>query len=192
MIAGLASWWLRLRGWQVEGEPPTRSCVYLAYPHSSNWDGWMLLLHAWALSLDLRWMIKEQWLKGPMGLLLRRLGAVGVDRSASTGMVGQMVAEFEARDFFMLCVPPEGTRSRRDYWKSGFYHIAREAKVPLCLGVLDYGAKRAGFGPMLELTGDMHTDMERVRAHYAERGPKARFPSNTGPIRLRAEDEESA
>lgn len=189
MMSALARLWLRLSGWRVEGEPPRVSCVYLAYPHSSNWDGWMLLLHAWALHLDLRWMIKEQWLKPPLGGVLKMLGAVGVDRSASTGMVGQMVAEFERRDFFMLCVPPEGTRSRRDFWKSGFYHIAREAKVPICLGVLDYGQKRAGFGPLLELTGDMAVDMSNIRAHYEERGPKARFPAKTGPIRLRAEDE---
>ena len=187
MLSLFARFWLRVRGWKVEGEPPTETCVYLAVPHTSNWDGWMLLLFAWALRLNIRWMAKHTLLKPPLGFILKSFGAVAVDRRAANGLVGQMVDALGAGENIMLCVPPEGTRSRRDFWKSGFYHIAHGAQVPICLGVLDYGRRRGGFGPLMELTGDMSADMDRVRAFYGERGPTGRNPEQQSPILLKGE-----
>jgi 1-acyl-sn-glycerol-3-phosphate acyltransferase len=99
-----------------------------------------------------------------------------------------MVAELKRRDRMILVIPPEGTRGRADHWRSGFYHIARGAGVPVVPGYLDYGRKRCGMGPPIELTGDVRADMDRIRAFYAEVDPQARVPADFGPIRLRDEN----
>jgi 1-acyl-sn-glycerol-3-phosphate acyltransferase len=180
---------LRFAGWRFEGEVPReKKYVFLAVPHTSNWDGLLLIFLAQSVNLEMRWLIKDSWLKGPLKPVLDGLGAVAVDRSRSTHVVDQMIAQFEQHDEFVLAIPPEGTRARADYWKSGFYHIALGAKVPLVLGFLDYARKRGGLGPIITLTGDVRADMDRIRAFYAERKPTPHDPSKFGPIRLREED----
>jgi len=156
-------------------------------PHTSNWDGLLLIFLAQSVGLEMRWLIKNTWMKGPVGAVLDGVGAVGVDRSRSTGLVDQMVAEFARRESFVLAIPPEGTRKRSDYWKSGFYHIARGANVPVVLGYLDYARKRGGLGELMTLTGDVHADMDRIRAFYTKLAPTPYDPSKFGPIRLREE-----
>jgi 1-acyl-sn-glycerol-3-phosphate acyltransferase len=132
-------------------------------------------------------MIKQSALKGPQGVVLRALGAVPIDRSKKTQMVDQMVEQFRANDEFVLFVPPEGTRARAAHWKSGFYHIARGADVPVAPSYLDYGRKRAGIGEPIAMTGDVRKDMDNIRAFYAEKDPKPFDASKYGPIRLREE-----
>lgn len=173
-------------GWKLYGKVPDEpKFIYIAVPHSSNWDGLYLLLFAISTGLDLKWMGKESLLKPPLGWLLKPLGGVAIDRSKSNNMVDQMVEVFQNSERFALGVPPEGTRSYRDHWKSGFYHIALKADVPLCCGVLDYKKKIGGFGPMLKLTGDMDADMDRIRAIYAELAPVGKKPENVGPMRFK-------
>lgn len=185
----LAKVGLRFSGWKFEGEVPReKKYVFLAVPHTSNWDGLLLIFLAQSVGLEMRWLIKDNWMKGPVGSVLDAVGAVGVNRSRSTGLVDQMVAEFARRDSFVLAIPPEGTRKRADHWKSGFYHIARAANVPLVLGYLDYGRKRGGLGDMITLTGGVRADMDRIRAFYDKLAPKPYDPSKFGPIRLREEE----
>jgi 1-acyl-sn-glycerol-3-phosphate acyltransferase len=180
---------LRAAGWRFEGEPPRiPKYVCLAVPHTSNWDGLLLLAMAHSVGLEMSWMIKSSWFKGPLGPAMRRLGAVAIDRSRSRNLVGEMVDEFSRRDRFVLVVPPEGTRGRAERWKSGFYHIARGAGVPVVPGYLDFGRKRCGLGPPIELGGDVVADMDRIRAFYATGGYQGLRPENQGPIRLREED----
>ena len=113
---------LGLAGWRFEGDlPPEKKYVALAAPHTSNWDGLMLVLLGQSIGLQFEWMIKDSWVKGPLGPAIRRLGAIGIDRSRSTNLVDQMIERFAQRDEFILAIPPEGTRSRAEYWKSGFY-----------------------------------------------------------------------
>jgi 1-acyl-sn-glycerol-3-phosphate acyltransferase len=179
---------LRLVGWQFEGDvPAVDKCVALGVPHTSNWDGVLLLAVAKSLGIEMAFMIKKDWLRGPMGALLRRFGAVGIDRSRSTNVVDAMVAELRRRDRLWLVIPPEGTRSRAEYWKSGFYHIALGAQVPVVPGYVDYRRKRIGLGAPIHLTGDVAADMDRIRAFYAEHAPTAHKPEDFGPIRLRDE-----
>jgi hypothetical protein len=179
---------LRTAGWQFEGEVPACDrCVALGVPHTSNWDGVLLLAVARSLDIPLAFMIKKEWLRGPMGALLRRFGAVGIDRSRSTNVVDAMIAELRSRDRLWLVIPPEGTRSRAEYWKSGFYHIALGAEVPVVPGYVDYKRKRIGLGAPIHLTGDVAADMDRIRAFYAEHAPTAHTPEDFGPIRLRDE-----
>jgi 1-acyl-sn-glycerol-3-phosphate acyltransferase len=187
-LSSLASRSLKLAGWEVETSiPDVARCVVLAAPHTSNWDGVLLLSIAPLVGHPLAWMIKDDWLRGPMGVVLRRLGAVGIDRSKHTNVVQAMIDELGRRDDLWLVIPPEGTRRRAEGWKSGFYHIARGARVPVVPGYLDYQRRRAGFGAPIELTGDVRADMDRIRAFYEERRPMGHSPDDFGPIRLREE-----
>ncbi len=180
---------LQLVGWKYEGPvPPEKKYVLLAVPHTSNWDGLLLIGLTRSIGLQIDWMVKDAWVKGPMGPPMRRLGAVAIDRSRSRNVVEQMIEQFRARDAFVLAIPPEGTRSRAEAWKSGFYHIARGADVPVVPGYLDFGRKRAGLGAAITLTGDVRADMDRIRAFYKEKNPTAYDPSAFSPIRLREED----
>ena len=167
--------------------PTEKKYVCLAVPHTSNWDGLLLVTLTRSIGLEMEWMIKDTWLKGPMRPAMRRLGAIGINRSRATNVVDQMVEQFRQRDEFVLGIPPEGTRKHAEHWKSGFYHIACGAGVPVVPGYLDYGRKRAGLGPAITMTGDVRADMDKLRAFYAEKKPTAYDPKSFGPIRLREE-----
>jgi 1-acyl-sn-glycerol-3-phosphate acyltransferase len=185
----IASLGLRMAGWRFETEPPPiKKYVCLAVPHTSNWDGLLLIGLARSVGLPMSFMIKREWTQGPMGPLMRRLGAVAIDRRGSNNVVDQMIAELERRDELVLVIPPEGTRKRADHWRSGFYHIARGAGVPVVPGYLDFARKRAGLGAPIVLTGDVRADMDRIRAFYAAQRPTAYDPDSFGPIALREEE----
>lgn len=174
-------------GWEFVPSPmPPDHAVMLALPHTTNTDGLLLVLVTRSIGYPANWMVKDFWLKPPFGWIMRRVGAVPVDRSRSTGMVGQMVERFERQDTFHLMIPPEGTRSLTEYWKSGFHRIAVDAGVPVVPAHLDYRTKQAGFGEAITMTGDRSVDMDLIRAHYAELGGAAlaKHPDKFGPIVL--------
>lgn len=180
--------YLRAAGWKHTGPlPDIDKCVVIAAPHTSNWDGAHMVAITWALGLKMNWMAKHTLFKPPLGWLIKRLGAVPIDRRAPHGLVAQMAQLFDERDRLWLAVPPEGTRSKVDFWKSGFYAIAHEAKVPVLLGFLDFENKIGGVGPAVEITGDPRADMDKIRDFYA--GMKGARPELQGPIRLRAEQD---
>ncbi|MEP7125379.1 MAG: lysophospholipid acyltransferase family protein [Byssovorax sp.] len=184
----LASTSLQLAGWRFEtGVPPEKKYVCLAVPHTSNWDGLLLVTLLRGIGLDMQWMIKDSWVKSPLGPVLKGLGAVAVNRDKSTNMVDQMIEQFRTRESFVLGIPPEGTRARAPHWKSGFYRIALGANVPVVPGYLDFKRKRAGLGPSILMTGDVRADMDKLRAFYEDKNPTAFVPANFGPILLREE-----
>ena len=186
----LARAWLRLMGWEPEGEQPSAPrFVLIAAPHTSNWDLAYLLALAELYDLRVSWMGKEEIFRAPFGGLFRALGGIPVRRSERADRVGAMAREFAARERFALVVPAEATRSWSPYWKSGFYHIARRANVPIVMGFLDYARRRGGFGPQLFPSGDLRRDMDQIRAFYADKTGK--FPDQFGPVRLREEDEDA-
>lgn len=186
----LAKLSLQAAGWRIDGAVPReKKFVCIAYPHSSNWDGLLMVAMTQAIGLKMSFMIKDSWLKGPMSAPMKAVGAIGIDRRRANNVVDQMIQQFNSREEFALFVPPEGTRSRSDYWKSGFYHIALGAEVPVVPGYIDFAKKRGGFGEPIWLTGDVHADMDNIRAFYQEGGYKAHAPEQVGPIRLREEDQ---
>lgn len=183
----LARLLLASAGWRIEGEAPAvPRYVLIAAPHTSNWDLVLMLLCGMAYGVWPSWVGKDTLFRPPLGLLLRALGGIPVDRRSPQNMVEQLAALFRSRERLVLAVPPEGTRSSREKWRSGFYFIARGAGVPVCLGFLDYSRKRGGLGPLLHPSGNLRADMDVVRAFYADK--KGRFPEKQGPIRLAAED----
>jgi 1-acyl-sn-glycerol-3-phosphate acyltransferase len=180
---------LRALGWEVSERPEPKKFVGIAYPHSSNLDGVMMVMMASQMGLTMSWMVKDAVNKPVLGSIVRGVGGVFIDRTKANGVVQQMVDEFASRDTLALMVPPEGTRSHRDYWKSGFYHLAVGANVPIVPSYLDFGKKRGGFGPPIMPTGDVKTDMDAIRAFYEPMDAKGYHHDLVGPIRLREEEQ---
>ena len=161
---------LRLTGWQVQGAlpPEARKSVFIAAPHTSNWDLPYTLMVAFALHLDIRWMGKASLFRWPFGGVMRWLGGIAVDRSRSNDLVAaSALALSEAPGAMQLIVPPEGTRGKTRYWKTGFYYIAAAARVPIVMAYMDYERKVSGLGPIFLPTGDVAADMGRIKAFYA-------------------------
>lgn len=167
-MAWLGLMFLKILGWRVEGEIPSiKKFVIIAAPHTSNWDFPITLAVAFALKIKIYWMGKTAMFRWPFGGLLRWLGGIPIDRSRSHNVVDQSIQAFQERDQLIMVVPPEGTRKKVSYWKTGFYHIARGAAVPIVLGFLDYRRKTGGIGPTFFPTGRIEEDMRQIRAYYA-------------------------
>lgn len=184
-VPALLLW--RLAGWRVEGDlPDIDRYVFVYAPHTSNWD----YVHMLPLALHFRrrpsTMVKDSAFRGSVGWFVRAVGGIPIDRSKSNNAVRQAAAYINAHPRVVLVIAPEGTRRKRDHWKSGFYYIAREAGVPIVLGYLNYREKRGGAGPTLYPTGDIEADMALIREFYAERG-YGRYPENASDIRLKAD-----
>jgi 1-acyl-sn-glycerol-3-phosphate acyltransferase len=162
---------LRLRGWQVQGSLPAdcRKCVFIAAPHTSNWDLPYTLMVAFALRLNVYWMGKSQIFKPPFRAVMMWLGGIPVQRDSANNLVAASVAAIEAADGpLQLVVPPEGTRSKVRYWKTGFYYIAVGANVPIVMAYMDYEKKISGLGPVFHPSGDIDADMVAIKAFYAQ------------------------
>jgi 1-acyl-sn-glycerol-3-phosphate acyltransferase len=182
----LARAFLKITGWTVDGgRPAARRHVLIAAPHTSNWDLAYLLAFAWLVDLRISWMGKQQLFHPPIGWLMRALGGIPVERHKRGDMVGQMARVIEQAESISLVVPAEGTRAYVPYWKSGFYHIARQAEVPIVLSYLDYSRRIGGFGPAIIPTGDVSSDMEDIRNFYADK--KGKYPELFGEVRLKDE-----
>jgi len=183
----LGALWLRLFGWRVEGRLPNfPRAVVIAAPHTSNWDLLFMLAVSWVLGVRPAWLGKHGLFRPPFGGFMRWLGGVPVDRRAPGGIVAQAAARLRAADRLMLVVPPSGTRSRASHWKSGFYHIARAADVPILCTFLDYRRRVGGIGPAVVPTADVRANMDIIRAFYEPiRGYR---PDQATPVRLADED----
>lgn len=183
---GARAAWLALRavGWRVVlAEPAPPKCVVVFYPHTSNWDFAVGLCAKAVVGIDVRWAGKDTLFATPLAPWFRRWGGIPVNRRERTGFVGQMRAAFEAHVEFRLAIAPEGTRSAAPHWKSGFWHLAREARVPIGLAFVDYRAREIGIGAWIETTDDADADVARMAAYYARF--TAKRPRNAGPVRLR-------
>jgi 1-acyl-sn-glycerol-3-phosphate acyltransferase len=182
----IARWLLRLRGWQIEGEKPEyRRYVLIAAPHTSNWDFPLMLAFAAAFGIKVQWFAKHSLFCPPFGWIMRALGGIPVIRHQNSNLVDALVESFKLEADLALVVPTEGTRTRVEYWKSGFYHIARRAGVPIVPSFLDYARKRGGFGPAMLTTDNIQADMAYFREFYKDMLGK--FPEQFGPVRLREE-----
>jgi 1-acyl-sn-glycerol-3-phosphate acyltransferase len=177
---------LRLGGWRIEGaKPDLEKYVLVAAPHTSNWDFLWMICMAYALEIRVSWLGKDALFNPLVGWFFRLLGGIPVDRSAPSDLVSRLASRFASSKDLVLLVPVEGTRSHAPHWKSGFYHIAGAARVPVVLGFLDYAKCTGGFGPTVVPTGDVASDMNVVRGFYA--GIAGKFPALASPVRLKDE-----
>jgi 1-acyl-sn-glycerol-3-phosphate acyltransferase len=178
-------------GWKPEGERPSLAkYVVIAAPHTTNWDFPFTIAICKVMDIKIRWMGKQSLFAWPFGGFMRRMGGIPVNRERSSNVVKATAEGFKDFQELALLVPAEGTRSRVEYWKSGFYHIAREANVPIVPAYLDYKRKRGGFGEPILPSGNIKQDMDRIRAFYE--GRIGKYPENFGPIRLKEETDASA
>ncbi|WP_257265412.1 lysophospholipid acyltransferase family protein [Endozoicomonas sp. ONNA2] len=158
---------LKLFGWKLEGQRPNaRKYVIIAAPHTSNWDFILIIAFAFSFRIHIYWMGKNSLFKGPFGGIMKWLGGIPVDRSKANGLVQQMVDTFHNCTDLAVAIPPEGTRNKVRQWKSGFYHVAHGAGVPIALGFLDYKKKVGGFGPMFFTTGNYESDLKKIQEFY--------------------------
>jgi 1-acyl-sn-glycerol-3-phosphate acyltransferase len=164
----LCAWLLHRCGWQVAGTfPDCAKLVLIAAPHTSWWDGVWGLLFKVALGIDIAFMAKRELFRGPLGWLLRRLGGMPIERSAAHGLVEQIVARVRSAPRLWIGIAPQGTRRRSDHWKTGFWHIARRAGVPILPVAFDYAAKTIRIGPLFQPSADLAADLASLTAFYA-------------------------
>ena len=175
-----------LSPWKLVTEPaPRRPAVILGAPHTSTWDVAIMLAISWRLRLPMRWLGKHTLFTSWRAPIMRALGGIPVDRSDPSTVVDEVVARVHAGEVFGLVVTPDGTRGAHTHWKSGFYRIARTTGLPVVLGYVDRTTMSTGLGPTIELTGDVGSDMDRIREFYADKA--GYHPSMRVEPRLREE-----
>ena len=183
-IYRLALAFMRALGWKFVGQkPPDKKFILLGAPHTSNWDFLITLALIGHFDLPLRYMVKDQVFKGPWAGLLRSLGAIPIDRSKRVNVVDSTIEAIQKNDSIVIGILPEGTRKRTEYWKSGFYHIAFGAGVPVVLAKVDGPSKTLTLGPSIHLTGNIEADMAKIADYYKD--AVAIFPDCFGPVRLK-------
>lgn len=163
----------RRQGWRAESETviPKR-CVIIAAPHTSNWDFLYFVGLTHDLGFQAHFMGKKELFRWPMANFMRENGGIAVDRTRAGNYVQAMIEQFARRDEFRLTIAPEGTRGAVRRWRTGFYHIALGAGVPLVCGLMDYARKVGGLGPAMMPTGNYAADMAKVEGYYRSVTPK--------------------
>lgn len=183
MSSGLASFIFQLFGWRaVFLPPPGPKSVVLVYPHTSNWDFPLGVLFRAQYGLDFRWAGKDTLFRWPLKWLFLWLGGVPINRRVRTGAIAQLTETFANSESFHFCIAPEGTRSKTDHWKTGFYRLAMAAQVPVGLGYIDYGKRRLGIERWVTLTGNVADDLLMLGEYYADK--QALYPEKAGEIRF--------
>lgn len=171
-------WVFKMKGWKISGLPPAdlKKCVVIAAPHTSNWDFVLSLAVFFKLRLPVRYMAKKEIFRWPFKGVLNKTGGIAVQRTKSKKLVESVIELFEQNDELMLMISAEGTRSPVKKWKTGFYHVALGANVPVLPGYLDFEKKAAGFGAPIYLTGNKIEDAAMIKDFY--RNIKGKFPEN--------------
>jgi 1-acyl-sn-glycerol-3-phosphate acyltransferase len=169
LMRGIAWLYIKLAGWQVDrtGLPQSGNYLIVAAPHTSNWDfpiGLSLALH---LRVKAYWIGKNSLFKGPAGPIMRWLGGIPLDRSKANNLVEASIQAYKDSDGLAFAIAPEGTRAWSARWKTGFYHIAHGAQVPLALAYFDFDKKVGGIGKLMPTSGDLTQDMEEIENFYS-------------------------
>jgi 1-acyl-sn-glycerol-3-phosphate acyltransferase len=180
MLQKIAKKLLDVFGWKAVGEiPAIDKGVFIAAFHTSNWDDFWLIVYKFSLNVKVTFLAKHTLFWWPLGPMLRKFGAIPIDRGHTHSTVQQLVEAFRTRDHLFLALAPEGTRKWQPYWKSGFYQIARKAGVPIVLAFIDYKKKEMGIGISID-PGEPEADIQQMRNFY--RNVMPRHPRNQGPI----------
>ena len=171
-------WLFKINGWKIDANLTEgyKKCVVIAAPHTSNWDFLYSLAVFFKLKIPVRFLAKKELFVWPVKGLLKNMGGMAVQRSKSSKLVDDIITLFNQEKELMLMIPAEGTRSSVAKWKTGFYHVALGANVPVLLGYLDYEKKIAGFGPLLYMTGNPAADAKIIKDFY--RNIKGKHPEN--------------
>ncbi len=164
---------LKTLRWKAVGPLPEKNkYIIIVAPHTSNWDVFYGFILAFTLKIDARFLAKKELFRWPFAPIIRWLGGIATDRSSHSNIVDKIVKIFNGNEKFVLAIAPEGTRHKVDYWKSGFYHIAKEANIPIVLAFIDYGTKTGGAGPLLYPSADINKDIITIRNFYLNKKGK--------------------
>mmetsp|Transcript_16846 Transcript_16846/g.38845 ORF Transcript_16846/g.38845 Transcript_16846/m.38845 type:complete len:189 (+) Transcript_16846:44-610(+) len=183
LLRWLAYRFLQVLGWKLVGEIPqnVNKAVLVIAPHTSNWDGFYGLLFCFIKQLSVKFIIKKEALFFPIAPLLKRIGAISIDRkekkkfAKNVQIVQHMAALLQQSTSLFLVIAPEGTRKKVRRWKQGFYHIAVQAKVPIVLGYIDYQQKHIGIGPVVYPTNNFAIDFSQIQTFYE--GKSGKYPA---------------
>lgn len=184
---------LKLIGWRLRYKDlPAPRGIIVVYPHTSNWDFFVGVLAKWALGLQLHFIAKSSLFEGvtgaTIGRFLRYLGGEPVRRDTSAGVTHRLAATIQAADHYWLAITPEGTRSYRPYWRSGFYHIALAANLPVGCAYFDFARKEIALVDYVNMTGNADLDMANLRAIFS--GHLGKHPELAAPIVLKSDQAE--
>lgn len=168
LLRSLSNLALKLLGWRIEGEIPEGldKCVIIAAPHTTNWDLPFSLMVAFSLDMQIHWMGKASLFRFPCSKLMHWLGGIPVDRNQRGQLVDTMVETFGRSEKLRILLSPEGTRGEVAQWKSGFYHIANGAGVPIVMAFIDYRNKRAGVLDIHTPQGDYERELIAIQERY--------------------------
>ena len=163
-------WLLTRAGWHFEGEwPDVPKLVVIVAPHTSNWDFFIGLAAKWALGLDAHWWGKDTLFLPPLGWFMRANGGIPVDRKNSSKVVEKTIEAFQSHEQFALALAPEGTRRKVTHWRSGFWHVAKGAWVPICCVAFDWSRKVIRVGPStMPVEDDPDLGIARIRSYFAD------------------------
>lgn len=168
---------LKLWGWKtINGVMPDRKAIIIGVPHTSAWDFVISYLYYTSVGGVANIMIKKEFFFWPLGFLLRKMGAIQIDRTKGTTVVKQVIKEMNSRDKMHLAITPEGTREQNKRWKAGFHTIAKATGAKVYLGFFDFGRKEIGWLETFELTEDAEADIRRMKAYYRDRGVVGKRP----------------
>lgn len=182
MLRLIFRWIFKKNGWRVDNPflSECQHCVMIGAPHTSNWDFVYTIVAFEIMNIPLRFTIKKEWMRFPLSIFVKPLGAVAIDRSpkepgaAKISMVDAMADLLIRSPKMAMVVTPEGTRKPVKKLRTGFYHAAVKANVPIALGYLDYKTKVAGVGKIIYPSGNMDEDMLLIVEFYKKVTPK--FP----------------
>lgn len=178
MFKAFFKFWFRLAAWKIKGgiPPEIKKCVLVAAPHTSNWDFVWGMGALAEFNYDVKYLAKKELFRFPIKSMLLKLGGMPVDRSKHNRLTDAIVDLFNQHEKLIVLFPPEGTRSAVSKWKTGFYHVAVQAKVPILLGYLDYKNKIAAIDKILYPSGNIQSDFQEIRNFYKNVHPK--IPKN--------------
>lgn len=183
MLSRLSHWILTKLGWTLQVDiPDVRKFVAIAAPHTSNWDFPLGILSAKAIKLKVNWLGKHSMFRWPYGWFFRAIGGTSIRRDQGQNYKQQLTDLFNRSEDMVLALAPEGTRSKTDHWKTGFYYIARAANVPILMAYLDFGKKQVGIGGMFYPSEDIDADFVKIREFYASR--RGKNPENESLIKV--------
>ncbi|MDN5896396.1 MAG: 1-acyl-sn-glycerol-3-phosphate acyltransferase [Nocardioides sp.] len=158
---------LKLARWKTVGSAP-RAGIFVGAPHTSNWDWVATISLLWSQGVAPRVLVKRELFKGPVGLALRATGGIPIDRDNADEVVRELAEHAARDDSFVIVLAAEGTRTKGEHWKSGFYRLSRQTGIPVTFGSIDGPTRTMRLGLTMAMTGDAAADMDKIRAYYAD------------------------
>lgn len=164
MGSRLSGFILKIMGFSIQGNYPKdiKKLVVIAAPHTSYWDFPMGLLIRSKEKVKIKYVGKASLFKPPFGWIMKKLGGVPVDRSKSNNFVDSVIEVFNNKEELVICFAPEGTRKKVESFKSGFYHIAKGAEVPILPILFDFKNKEFRWLDVIYPSGDPEKEIKEI------------------------------